>query len=52
MAQQEPGDTTAVIPDFEVEAIARCLLPVLQAFYASSEGQVAFDQWKKARDDM
>ena len=34
------------IPDFEIEAIARCLLPVLRAFYDSPEGRMAFERWK------
>ncbi len=36
-----------VIPDFEIEAIARSLLPTLQAFYASPEGKAAFEAWQK-----
>lgn len=36
-----------VIPDFEIDAIARALLPALRAFYASPEGQAAFEAWKR-----
>lgn len=38
------------IPDHEIEKIARCLLPELQAFYESEEGQKEFAEWKKKRD--
>lgn len=40
-------ETQMVIPDFEIEAMARVLLPALRAFYASSEGQAAFEEWKQ-----
>ena len=36
-----------VIPDFEVDALARCLLPKMQAYFASTEGQTAFKQWQQ-----
>lgn len=38
-----PGD----IPDFEVDAIARCLLPKIQAYFDSPEGQAAFAEWQR-----
>lgn len=38
-----------VVPDFVIDTMARCLLPQLQAFYASLEGQAAFDAWKQAQ---
>ena len=37
------------IPDYEVDAIARCLLPKIQAYFDSSEGQAAFEEWKKQK---
>jgi len=37
------------IPDFEIDAIARCLLPKIQAYFDSPEGQVAFEEWKQSR---
>ena len=40
-------DTQMVIPDFEIEAMSRILLPALRAFYASPEGQAAFEEWKR-----
>ena len=35
------------IPQHEIDARARCLLPDLMAFYESEEGQREFEQWKK-----
>ena len=32
-----------LIPDFEIDAMTRVLLPAFRAFYASPEGQAAFD---------
>ena len=34
------------IPQHEIDALARCLLPDLIAFYKSEEGQREFEQWK------
>ena len=39
-----------VIPDFEVEALARVLLPKVQAYFESPEGQEAFAEWKKQQN--
>ena len=44
-------DTQEVIPDFEIESLARCLLPKIQAYFASPEGQAAFEEWKRQKDD-
>ena len=35
------------IPQHEIDALARCLLPALMAFYESKDGQIEFEQWKK-----
>ena len=43
-------NTQMVIPDFEIEAMARVLLPALRAFYASPEGQAAFEEWKRNQE--
>lgn len=51
MPQLDPDDTSIVIPDFEIESIARCLLPALQAFYDSPEGQAAFEQWRQEHNN-
>ncbi len=35
------------IPDYDIEALARALLPAVQAYYNSPEGQAAFAKWKE-----
>lgn len=40
------GLQETVIPEFEIEAMARCLLPALRAFYDSPEGHAEFKRWK------
>ena len=44
------SDIPRDIPDFEVDAIARCLLPRIQAYFESDEGQAAFEAWKKQKN--
>ena len=48
---KRPEETQMVIPGFEVEAMARALLPALRAFYASPEGQTAFEEWKRQQEN-
>lgn len=38
------------IPQHQIEAIARCILPDILAFYESKEGQREFAEWKAQRD--
>ena len=38
------------IPQHQIEAIARCIMPDILAFYESEEGQREFAEWKKQRD--
>ena len=38
------------IPQHQIEAIARCILPDILAFYESKEGQREFAEWKKQRE--
>ncbi len=40
-----------VIPDFEIESLARCLLQKIQAYFESDEGKAAFESWKKQHSD-
>lgn len=44
------GDLQTIDIDFAIESMARVLLPALQAFYDSPEGQAAFEEWKKQQD--
>lgn len=34
------------IPKRELEALARCLLPAIQEYFESNEGQRAFSEWE------
>ena len=37
------------IPDFEIDSLARALLPAIQAYFATEEGQREFEAWKAER---
>ena len=39
------------IPDYAIERIARCLLPMIQAYYESDEGQAELAAWNEKKDD-
>nr|WP_326184400.1 hypothetical protein [uncultured Oscillibacter sp.] len=49
MARKEPNDYGTGIPYHEVEALARVLLPEIQAFFESEAGQKEFTEWKAAQ---
>lgn len=38
--------TTYHIPQHELEALARCLFPAIQAFFMSEEGKREFAEWE------
>ena len=38
------------IPQYQIEAIARCLMPDILAFFESEEGQNEFAEWKRQRE--
>ena len=38
------------IPQHKIEAIARCIMPDILAFYESEEDQREFAEWKKLRE--
>ena len=38
------------IPQHQIEARARCIMPDILAFYESEEGQREFAEWKKQRE--
>ena len=38
------------VPDFVVDSLARCLLPKIQDYFASPEGQAAFEEWKRQQN--
>lgn len=47
MASKKPNDHGIGIPLHEVEALARVLLPEMQKFFESEDGQREFQEWKK-----
>ena len=44
---QKNGCYLANVPDHEIEALARCLLPEIQKYFESEEGQREFREWKQ-----
>ena len=52
MAKKKPNDHGTGIPLHKVEALARILLPQIQAFFESEEGQKEFAEWKKKRKNQ
>jgi len=38
------------IPQYKIEAIARCIMPDIFAFYESEEGQQEFAEWKRQQE--
>ena len=48
--KKKVNDYGTGIPLHEVEALARILLPEIQAFFESEEGQREFAAWKARRD--
>ena len=38
------------IPQHKIEAIARCIMPDILAFYESEEGQKEFAEWKRQQE--
>lgn len=40
------------IPDHVLESFARCILPLIQEFYATEEGQREFAEWKAKQEQQ
>lgn len=38
-----------IIPQHEIDSLARALLPAIQKFFESDEGKKEFEQWKAER---
>ena len=51
MAKKEINDHGTAIPFHEVEALTRILLPQIQEFFKSEEGQKEFAEWKEKRNN-
>jgi len=41
---------TKHIPQFEIESIARILLPKMQAYFESEQGKREFKEWKQGQN--
>ena len=50
MGRRKKLINNTAIPQHQIEAIARCILPDILAFYESEEGQREFAEWKKQRE--
>lgn len=37
------------VPDHAIESFARCILPAIQEYFESEEGQREFAEWKKQK---
>ena len=48
--KKKVNDYGTGIPYHEVEALARVLLPEIQAFFGSEEGQREFAEWKAQQE--
>lgn len=48
--KKKVNDYGTGIPYHEVEALARVLLPEIQAFFESEEGQREFAKWKAQQE--
>ena len=49
MSKRKKPINNTDIPQHQIEAIARCILPDILAFYESIEGQREFEEWKSQR---
>ena len=47
MSRRKKLINNTAIPQHQIEAIARCILPDILAFYESEEGLREFAEWKK-----
>ena len=50
MSKRKKPVNNTDIPQHQIEAIARCILPDILAFYESIEGQRELAEWKKRRE--
>ena len=47
MGQRKKLINNTTIPQHQIEAIARCILPDILTFYESAEGQKEFAEWQE-----
>ena len=43
---------TTGIPDYEINAFARAILPAIQALFETEEGQREFEEWKEQKRQL
>ena len=46
-----PDAEKGMVPDHVIESLARCALPLIQAYYESEEGQREFAEWKARKEE-
>ncbi len=51
MEEPDINSPQAEIPDFVIDTLTRCLLPKIQAYFESPEGQAEFEAWKKEQQN-
>ena len=54
MAQQQDQSQSSSgmdIPDYAIERIARCMLPMIRSYYESEEGQRELAKWKSRQKE-
>ena len=39
------------IPEYAYQAMASCLLPIIQKYFETEEGRQAFKEWKAKQED-
>jgi hypothetical protein len=49
MPKKKSNDYGISISEQQIEALARCLLPEIEKFFESEEGQREFEEWKKTQ---
>ena len=49
-ANIQTGVDAAEIPEYVFESLARNLLPVIQKYYESEDGQKVFAEWKAKKE--
>ena len=50
MARKKKPVNNSGIPQHAIEAIARCILPDIIAYYETEEGQRQFQEWKAMQE--
>ena len=50
MGRREKLINNINIPQYKIEAIARCIMPDILALYESEEGQKEFAEWKRQQE--